>query len=841
MVSHHTGYNKILEIHTEDLDFVISSKKKWAGDSITLSSSVVVCGSQVRRIFVAPMSKDYIYNESVKKVYDLRVPVLFYEQTDYYVNVRSKHSQEISFWNENYDIRDKVGRTFDDDQTQISGIINFRNLVGFSDLIIDINGKRALSVRIEVYPSKISYKEDYQLMITDISEMACDAALDFLKKTYQIFSTGLSNSNSISVYFQILRNIFDKYKNAVNHILSCPNHKIVTEYEVVQGYRAKRTYKKSEKWIIHHQQHIGYKNGLIIADKVLAANKQVTYDTDENRFVKFILISTLKKIEEFEKRYIDSTYNCEEHIIEAAHDMSREIGRMLSGTFLKDVSNYRAPQSISLVFGMAPGYRELYKYFILLRRGLSFNGDVFKMSVKDTALLYEYWCFIKLYSLLKKEYQLISPDLIRVDSNGITIELTKGKNSRVVFCDVKTDDRIVLSYNPKETNTQTFDQKPDNVLELEKNKASSSYKYVFDAKYRIEDRTKNDNYPDPYPGPTLDDINTMHRYRDSIVYENKNSRFMFEKTMFGAYILFPYKKEDEYSESERLVRGEIVKGHRFYRSINSVNIGGLPFLPQSTKLVRKLLTELIDDSSESAFERASFPIGIDDKLTHVDWDKKDVLIGTFPSAELYDICYRSKNYYVREDYVNRSRLPIHYLALYKTNEKFNNSGEIRYFGEVIELTRLPGRMIKDISIAKENEDKLFYRITVNGWKDISDFNESGESIKPMESGFKLRYTNTFLLYHSEMVPELFLKGEEEYRFYHELKRIARNTTVGEEGDFTSFVYGDNKYLFSNGEIKVFHNGQEFVTVSADSFMRKPAQMLRRIQYIGESVRKTINV
>ena len=38
-----------------------------------------------------------------------------------------------------------------------------------------------------------------------------------------------------------------------------------------------------------------------------------------------------------------------------------------------------------------------------------------------------------------------------------------------------------------------------------------------------------------------------------------------------------------------------------------------------------------------------------------------------------------------------------------------------------------------------------------------------------------------------------------------------------------------------------HNGQEFVTVSADSFMRKPAQMLRRIQYIGESVRKTINV
>ena len=73
-------------------------------------------------------------------------------------------------------------------------------------------------------------------------------------------------------------------------------------------------------------------------------------------------------------------------------------------------------------------------------------------------------------------------------------------------------------------------------LELEKQGSKNAYKYVFDAKYRIEMNPNSSFYPDTKPGPKVDDINTVHRYRDSIVYENPDSRFAFEKTMFGAYI-----------------------------------------------------------------------------------------------------------------------------------------------------------------------------------------------------------------------------------------------------------------------------------------------------------------
>ena len=321
------------------------------------------------------------------------------------------------------------------------------------------------------------------------------------------------------------------------------------------------------------------------------------------------------------QRYKKSRQNPDERILNGAERMIRELQRLMSTTFLSEVSEYNTRKSMSLVFGMAPGYRELYKYYLMLLNGITVGGEIFNMSVRDTAELYEYWCFIKLYDILRSRYTLCSPDIIKVDRKGITIDLVKGRSSKVTFLNTQTGERIYLSYNPSETVTQTVNQRPDNVLELEKKGSGFSYKYVFDAKYRIEMNPDGKFYPDDKPGPKVDDINTMHRYRDSIVYENPESRFTFEKTMFGAYILFPYSNEEEY------------KGHRFFRSIESVNIGGLPFLPSATKLVTELLEELVSDSPESAFERATLPVGIEERLKSVDWDRRDVLIGFVPDKE----------------------------------------------------------------------------------------------------------------------------------------------------------------------------------------------------------------
>ena len=273
---------------------------------------------------------------------------------------------------------------------------------------------------------------------------------------------------------------------------------MITERTVVPEYKAKRTDRKSEKWLMTHQRNIAMdQGGDLVVNRVLASRKQITYDTNENRFVKFILKATIRKLEDFITRYKKSVKNPEETVLLETNRMINKVRNILNTSFLREVSEYYAEQSMSLVFGMAPGYRELYKHYLMIQRGLSVHGDFFRISVKDTAQLYEYWCFIKLFTLLKNQYQLVSPDIIKIDNSGITVTLVKGKRSKARFINPKTGELITLIYNPGETKTQTVNQKPDNVLELEKKGTEVSYKYVFDAKYRIEKEPENSFYPDP--------------------------------------------------------------------------------------------------------------------------------------------------------------------------------------------------------------------------------------------------------------------------------------------------------------------------------------------------------
>lgn len=829
-----TGSNRILEINTSEVNIVIKSKKAQTRIPVDHTSSVVIEGYHIKRVNVeaAGICEEYDAMSAVSS-HLIAIPPVFFEQTDYEIIIKSVGGQSVDFWNENYAIREKIGQVIDGDNSLISGVINFDNMVGYSDLIIRVGDIQHITIRIEVFPTKISFKEDYQNMIADIAEMVCAAAIDFMQKTYQIFSVGETNNSVLAIYFQILRVVFNDYMNALKRITSVPHHKLVTEHMVMSQHKVKRNDRTTEKWLLKHQEYVEYSGGKIYAERVLGAKKQITYDTSENRFVKFILKSTIAKLEEFQKRYRKTVQKTEEKVMTDADCMIRDIRRVLNTSFLKDVTEFSAAQSMSLVFGMAPGYRELYKCYIMLQRSLSVNGDIFKISTKDTAQLYEYWCFVKLFSLLKKEYKLLSPDIIKVDNTGITVSLVKGKKSEVRFINPATNEIIKLVYNPGESKTQTVNQRPDNVLELEKKGTDFSYKYVFDAKYRIETNTTNGFYPDNKPGPKVEDINTMHRYRDSIVYENPQSKFTFEKTMFGAYILFPYDDWRDYCEGEHIINqgSEPVKGHRFYRSIDTVNIGGLPFLPGATELVERLLADLINDSKESAFERTTLPIGIEDKLAKVDWSKRDVLIGTFRSVEQFKVCYEKKFYYIPANLVTDERLPIHYVALYQTNEKFNGKGQIRYYGEAIRVALVRRASITEVPMTRNNPDEKYYKITIREWKDITETNEYRKVILPKESGFVADYTNLFLLEHSEYVQELLIKSEEEYRLYSELKRSVKAAEIESDESIARFSADGFQVIFSEGEIFVIRkeDGQIIAKTTIAEFGRKPSRIFKFLQ------------
>ena len=590
------------------------------------------------------------------------------------------------------------------------------------------------------------------------------------------------------------------------------------------AHKVKKIDNQTIKWLQKHPEHVipmyvGYS-----AVKAPTVKKQITYNTLENQFAKFILKSAVKKLKDFRDRYTRSTRKPEDAVLNSVDSMTAVLNKLVNTTFLRDVDDYRATQSMSLVFEMAPGYRELYKFYLMMQRGLSVHGDVFRMSHKDTAQLYEYWCFIKLVTLMKRNYRLASSDVIKVDNTGVTISLVKGKKSEVKFINPRTGEMITLAYNPGEQNTQTVNQKPDNVLTLEKKGSNVPYKYVFDAKYRIENNPSDPFYPDTKPGPKVSDINTMHRYRDSIVYESDTpSRFMFEKTMFGAYVLFPYDDPD----------GEY-KNHRFYKSIETVNIGGLPFLPGTTELLENFLAELVADSSESAFERASLPRGIEERLAKVNWTVRDVMVGSLGSVAQFDDNIRRKYYYVPAKYINDNHLPIHYVALYQSRNRFKEYAGIRYYGEVTYMKKVKRKDI-DFPMSRNNGDEWYYAFRIKEWKTLS----TPIAVKD-EWVNEPKFTSLFLLEHSKQSFELFnIHSEEEYRLMLEINKAFDNLSTSTT-DNNSAVYRINdshSVIVADGNFTITNdNGEILGLISISNFARSPRSGFRKLKgMIGSQI------
>ena len=810
---HPIGFDKLVEITTERVSVVIKTKNRSQNINADFSSSLAITGAipECIKICEIPVivKRD---NKAVNGLVSINVPPIFFEQTDYEIVIRGINAGEIYLWHENYSIRERVGYV-GENKDLITGIINFGNEVGFSEFEISVDGERYMTIKIEVYPSKISYKEDYKNMLIDISEEVYGIAIDFIKRTYSELKIGEQRQDVPAIFFQIMRQLYDKFLNATRRIVAIPHHKLISEHQIQAAHKVRTTDRSTNAWLLKHPECAEITGSSIVASKALAVKKSVTYNTVENQFVKFILIKTLSRLKSFEERYRISGRKYEEAVFEALNKMQSGLRGILNSSFLRSVDNCNTTRSMSLVFEMAPGYKELYRYYLMLQRGLELNGDVFKMSLKDTAQLYEYWCVIKLASILRRNYRLISPDIIRVDRSGIVVALVKGEKSEIKYINPRTDEKITLTYNPGEKRTPTVNQKPDNVLTLEKSGSDVPYMYVFDAKYRIENRPGGIFYPDKNPGPKLEDINAMHRYRDAMVYENaSSSRFIFEKTMFGAYVLFPYADEERY------------KQHHFYKSIDTVNIGGLPFLPGATSLVEGFLAELVGDSEESAFERATLPRGIERRIQKVDWEVKDVLVGSVRSEAQLQNNISGRFYYVPAKYIKPDQLPVRIVAIYQS--AYSKNPGIKFYGDVLTTQRVKRKQI-GTEMRSNNPDEDYYLFEIKEWKILSKAIEARSDYVD-----KPRFTNSFLLRNCRSVYELFsINSYVEYRLIFELNRIFERVELDEkEAGIIIRVNESRSILIDKDWFEVVDKeGKTINKFSVDQFRKNPRMTFNSIK------------
>ena len=812
-----TGSNELLYVQTDKVNITIKGKASHPnfqgieykdGDSTLKVYCVDGFDISMKDGNVPQLSSKM--GEVFSRIYS--VCPMFYEQQQYEIFIEAVDGHQVAFWHDNINIRNKVTRASRNHEI-LSGVINFGSEIGFSDLIILIDGSNYLRLVIEVFPSKIDYQKDYKLIVEDVTQEVYNIVFDFLKKTYLGYQQSDKVNSSPVEFFSVINKIFKDFIKAADMIMAHPHHILEMIHQVVPSHKVKKIDVRTLRWIEKHPDQAKRINGEIRVERALTVKKQVSYDTKENQLTKYILLSTAHKLESFKRNYMKLQRREDQELIAKIDRMVKEINRRCNTTFLAEVDAKEVPSGMSLVFSMAPGYRDLYKYYLMLLHGLSITGDVFNISIKDLALLYEYWCFIKLNSMIKDRYQLISQDIVKVQGNGLFVSLVKGASSKVKYRNPENGEIITLSYNPKASQVPTVAQKPDNVLSLEKKTVNQAgkkakYEYVFDAKYRVNPALEGSeyyNFISHKPGPETDDINTMHRYRDAIVYQYGADPY--ERTMFGAYVLFPYGNEEEY------------KNHKFFESIDKVNIGGLPFLPSTTSMVQDMLDALIADSPNSAFERATLPRGIEDKLAKIDWSQRDVLVGALRNRAQLETCLNNRFYHIPVARINESDLPIHYVAIYQSINLFGREAGIRYYGEVTKTSAVKRREIKPIP---KNSDEEYYLFEIKEWKKLN-IPLAAKEVRDFPF-----FTNMFLLQHCLDVPDLHISSEEEYRLYTELRRIANDTSINESDSEASFLYKDTVVTMGNGSIFITKDGKVIDKVSIEMFMRKPRELVKLI-------------
>ena len=588
----------------------------------------------------------------------------------------------------------------------LSGSFSLGNAVGKTRFSIrDSRGKPLFELGAEVFPQKLDYKDDFPAMLDEITDEIYSLAFDAFKKTYASTQTRTTYYQTLSEWLNLYKVLASGFEQSIDTLLRSPKLELKCETRLKPVSRVRRATHRSVRLALQRPAKHCRGGGVEVAPGLHVSHLQeqhrrVSYDTRENRFVVWAIrdvISTLNAlIVEIDKKQNGGRGSPRAKRLDAEMALLRSHQRKLRFRLMDpkfaEVGEFNNQQQFSTTLTMAPGYKEFYHRYLLLRKGLTLSdSDIFKMDYKDVATLYEYWCFLKTVKLLREnpKYDLTSTDIVKIEHQRFSVNLKKGKPSAVNFKQRSSGDVISLFFNRRfsgKNYTHTFDQVPDNFIEFSRagyvsGKDAKTFKVVLDAKYRFD--RGSESYPvanNPY-GPPLDSIAQLHRYRDAILWQqDSDDSVKVANKSLGGVILFPYPND----ETE-------FKEHPFYKSIERVNIGAIPLQPgpaRENKLYCDYLDALFEQSGESLSERTI-------RLDTRNYDAKrrahtdTVLVGMVPSKNREArLVYHSGKKYFYTQWAQNPQFPLEkvkVVALY--DQKLR---QIYAWADVLEVEFLLG-------------------------------------------------------------------------------------------------------------------------------------------------------
>ncbi len=756
MDSLHSGYSKLLEVSCRgfSLTFTGKSENKKAMDlniNKNTLAEIIVDSAADAEVIIKTISSDGQLVENSGRV----MKPCFYENGSYQVILEIKDKGNYNLFHMGVNLTksfQRIGEIY-------LGVIEFSSDIGLSNFIISKDCKNIVSLDIEVFPSKIDYRKDYEEIMMDINEEIYSLAFGLIGNTYLKTSLIDTNNQTNAEFINILKYIFDDLEKAIKRVIANPKHNVQTVEVVRKAEKAKAPSRNTIFYLRSHPSAlVKRQNGFIkgrdsnyIATMVVDKRKITTVDIYENRFVKYMIIKIIKRLKVIENN-IYANKETSKGKLEYLNFIKCKI--KILEKYIKynfnNISDIKGKKTMSLVFQMAPGYKEIYKKYIMLSKGLALGDGLYQMTPKKLYALYEMWCYMKIHRILSDlGYKVLEYGILKYKNNGLYLNLNQDSEAKMVY---ESDRNKVELWYQKYYSSPTTSQKPDTVLCIKNlNNEDDNRIYIFDAKYRIN-VDKNGVI-----GPCEDDINVMHRYRDSIVSKLINS-IQFKYDTFGAYVMFPYGDEEKFEK------------HSFYKSIEEVNIGAFPMLPNSTRLITQHLKNIIEQSS---LEARSNRVVIDEYDEYGKFKHKNVMIVNVKDRNHLNAYKENRFYHIPIENLSKLKSSIEYLAFYQPkgkgskNDKFLDEGGIRYYGKIESYREYIREDCSEIKVTPGTEKRKYIRIELEDIKEIS-------KIEPIQYGVRLvSYTTMYLLKKAENIHELNIGSSLELELYKVLKKIAR--------------------------------------------------------------------
>lgn len=596
--------------------------------------------------------------DSVAQIWD-NLPPVFYETAIYNVSIYFTDIEEAPT------VRHKLKEVTElfsaikvgEHKWMLSAPLSFINEPGIFELSFRYkptgSATRTDTFTFRVVSPKLDTKDDYNQILADINAQYNEIIYQYLTLTLQNLQRGGKSNNDV-IWLSIFRNIAKDYEKWVRYIVNRPHLRQSQEVHFKRADRIKR-------WSPQMEEHYARIEAEGRLDREYFRHEEIihTHDTRENRFVKFTLDRIGKRLSSIvaiikvkNKRAKDSDKVADSEIDELDGYVD-SISRLTNSPLLRKLRG-EPLRTESMVLQKRTGYAQVYRYWLLLQKGIELFEGANAIGVRPIWELYELWCFLKMRQMVADILGLHfdNPEEITEKPMPMLKPFEDNNQEHTVFYNCHDGSKARLHYQHTysrrtgEVHTATTENRPDIVLTIIK-QDGFELTYLFDAKYRLLDDSKLNKEDlkeleaaNGADTPPSDAINQMHRYRDAIYYGSDRQTHA-AKEIIGGYILFPGRGTNE-----------SVRDRYFYKSIETVNIGAFPLLPDADDsqskgtLLYEFLTRILTTARAYDHIKDSIPQkGLQYKAIELPTPGDLVLVGYY-RTEQWDIIVRNKLYYV---------------------------------------------------------------------------------------------------------------------------------------------------------------------------------------------------